>query len=333
MKNYKPRVGIIGIGNIGSELYKRVKSKNWDVSAVVDYDGVYADITKQTKLGDAGNLRPLDKSGLVFLAIPTLDDGETAFKYIRQCLQEQIPVVTCEKGALSNHFSELERDISQGRIGYSVTVGGGSRLLRYLAERRGPQVRELHAVVNGTLNYIFDGLSRGRSLGEVIEEAKRLGYAEPGAVNPIEVINKEAIKDVPMKTAILFNLFNPNGKKLNARDIVTNKIMDSEIRALEREAQERRYIVSITKTEDREENVIWGFKHQVGDWYISAGFKHIRDNPLFRKLIPSGVDNALLISEGDFGRDGTYVISGPGAGAGPTTNSMIIDAERILGIN
>lgn len=331
MKNRRPKIGIIGVGNIGSELYHRVQLIGWDIGAVVDVDGVYSELPKNNGLGEAQDyLKHFEGLDLVFLAIPTVDDGAIASRYMRNCLDRNILVVTCEKGALSNNFTDFEEDIKHGRIGYSATVGGGSKLLNYLQERKGAHVRELHAVVNGTLNYIFDGLSKGRSLGEVIEEAKKLGYAEPGAVNPIEVINKEAINDVPMKTAILFNLFNPGEERIKARDIKTHYIQDSELRTLEREAQERRYIVSISRTGNGEENVIWGFKHQVGDWHISAGFKHLRDNPLFRKLIPSGVDNALLISEGDFGRDGSYVVSGPGAGAGPTTNSMIIDAERLI---
>lgn len=327
----KPKIGLIGAGNIGAELYKRLQNRNWNVEAVVDIDGVYRGLPKKEKLAEVRDY-PKYVSGLdlIFLAIPTLDEGNLAFRYMKDCLDRNVPVVTCEKGALSNHFSELEAEIKKGRIGYSATVGGGSRLLKYLQERKGPQIRELHAVVNGTLNYIFDGLSRGRSLGEVVEETKKLGYAEPKAINPLEVINQEAIGDVPMKTAILFNLFNPSEERITAKDIKTHHIKDSELRTLEREAQDRRYIVSITKTENGEEDVIWGFKHQAGKWHISAGFKHIKDNPLFRKLIPSGVDNALLISEGDFGRDGTYVVSGPGAGPGPTTTSMIMDAEQIL---
>lgn len=327
----KPKIALIGAGNICRELYGKIRSEGWNVECVVDVDGLWRELPKREKLGEVQDyVKHLEGLDLVFLAIPTFDDGETAFRYMRTCLDKNIPVVTCEKGALSNHFSEFEGDLNRGRIGYSATVGGGSRLLRYLQERKGTQVRELHAVVNGTLNYIFDGLSKGRSLGEVIEETKKLGYAEPGATNPIEVINKEAIGDVPMKATILFNLFNPGEERISARDIKTSQIKDSELRTLEREAQERRYIVSISRTENGEENVIWGFRHQVGNWYISAGFKHLRDNPLFRKLIPSGVDNALLISEGEFGRDGTYVLSGPGAGPGPTTNSMIIDAKNIL---
>lgn len=335
MKKYssikKPKVGIIGIGNIGSELYRKLKLKGWDIGWVIDYDGLFTDISKKEKLDNSKNyqkhLKGLD---LVFLAIPTLDDGYIAYSYIKTCIAKNIPVVTCEKGALSNYFKELEPNLNLGKIGYSATVGGGSRLLRYLKERIGPQVEEMHFIINGTLNYIFSGLADGRSLGEVIEETKKLGYAEPGAKHPLDVINKEAIDDVRMKSTILFNLCNLSSLKIKAKNIKPYKIKNSELKKLTREAQNRRYIVSIVKNDDKEENVIWGFKHHVGNWCISAGFKHIRDNPLFRKLISEGVDNAILISEGEFGKDGTYVLSGPGAGPGPTTNSMIIDAETIL---
>jgi len=174
----KPKVGIIGIGNIGSELHRRLKLKGWNIGWVLDTDGIFTEISKRKKLDNAKNyVKHLNGLDLVFLAIPTLDDGYIAYNYIKNCLAKNIPIVTCEKGALSNYFAELKSDLNLGEIGYSATVGGGSRLLRYLKERIGPQVEEIHAVINGTLNYIFSGLSEGRSLGEVVEETKRLGYA------------------------------------------------------------------------------------------------------------------------------------------------------------
>lgn len=323
-------IGIIGKGNIGSELYKRALSKKWKVEWTMGTKGLFKGLSND-KIGGIEDYSSLVKEvDLVFLAVPTLDDGKTAFNYIKTSLDAEVPVVTCEKGALSNYYSELENAIKNGKIGYSATVGGGSRLLRYLEGRVGPQVEEIHAVVNGTLNYIFEGLSRGRSLGAVVEETKKLGYAEPMAENPLEIINQEATCDVPMKTSILFNSCNLISERMIARKIQVQKIEKSQLKKLEREASSRRYIISITKDSNHEEDVIRGFKYHIGEWYISAGFKHIRSNPLFRELIPSGVNNAVLISEGEFGRDGSYVLTGPGAGAAPTSLSMLIDAEKIL---
>jgi len=322
------KVGIIGAGHIGQALYKKVVSSGWEVKFILKDDGIYKNLSE--KIDDLKNYQGYYKDlDVVFLAIPTFDDGKIAFDYMKSLLERDIPVVTCEKGALSNYFSELEKWID--KIGYSATVGGGTRLLRYLEERINPQVNEVHAVINGTLNYIFDEISRGSSLGEVIEEAKTLGYTEPGATNPLEIINKESSGDVPMKSAILFNVcFREfTQKRMKAKDAKINKIGEQGLKNLITEAHNRRCIVSFAKENNKEEDVIGGFQYRIDDWTISAGFKNISENPLFLELVPNGVNNALLIYEGEYGIDGTYRIIGQGAGAGPTTSSMIQDAIKL----
>jgi len=320
------KVGIIGAGHIGSTLYNKVKANGWEIKAVLKDDGIYKDMSE--KIDNLENYQNyLSGLDIGFLAIPTFDDGKTAFGYMHFLLDQNIPVVTCEKGALSNYFPELEKWLP--KIGYSATVGGGTRLLRYLEERIGQNIEEIHAVLNGTLNYIFDEVSRGRSLGEVVEETRKLGYAEPGANDPLEIINKEATGDIPMKSSILFNLCRFTSKPIRAKDIKVQKIKEHELASLIQEASNRRFIVSITR-KDNDKKIIGGFKHGVDDWIISAGFKHIAENPLYSQLVPSGVNNALLICEGEYGKDGTYRLTGQGAGSGPTTASMIKDAIHLI---
>jgi len=325
----KANIGVIGRGNIGVEISKRA-SKRWNISCIIDYDGVYN--SKNKKIDCIENYeKHIKELDLVFLAIPTYDNGEKAFEYISASLKNNVPIVTCEKGALSNYFPELENAVKKKKIGYSATVGGGTRLLRFLGERASitNEIHEIHAVLNGTLNYIFDNVSRGRGFSEAIEEAKKAGYAEPGAQNYLEIINKEAIKDVPMKSSILFNFCNLVEEKIRAKNIAVREIEQSQLEKLIEEAATRRYLVSITREEVNEKGVVWGFKHKIGEWCISAGFRQM-NNPLFRKLILNGVDNAVLISEGKEGRYGDYILCGPGAGSKTTANSMIRDAEEIL---
>ncbi len=324
-------VGIVGKGTIGSELYAKVVDKGWKVDWIGSTQGIFEDFEGKQKVGEL-NAYPSFVKGLdaVFLTIPTFDKGETAKYYLQTAVAARVPIITCEKGALSNFYSELEEAVRSYKIGYHATVGGGTDMLDFLQKRMGLQVREVHAIVNGTLNYVLDGLSRGRSLGEVIAESEKLKYAEPGAKHPLDIVNQEAIGDVPMKTAILFNIGNFTKEKMIARDIRVQKIESHQLNKLLREAVNRRYIVSITKECDEEEDVIWGFKHNLGEWHISAGFKHVNSNPLFRKLLTSGVDNSILTSEGDFGKDGSYVLSGPGAGPGPTAGAMLREAEQMI---
>jgi len=168
----------------------------------------------------------------------------------------------------------------------------------------------MHAIVNETLNYVFDEIAKGTSFDQAIEQAKKLGYAEPGANNPIEILNQEATGDVPMKAVILCNIagFSP----IRAKDIETQEINEQQLQQIIKE--NRRYIVSITK--EKQEH-IGGFTHQIEDYILSAGF---RIPP--KQLILSGVDNALLIND--------KFVTGPGAGPDPTTEAMLKDAEELI---
>ena len=322
------RVGIIGAGNIGSELFKRVKQLRWDVLFVLKSDGVYKNLTEKVDVGNYQKYiyQKYIRTGVldaVFLAIPTLDDGKVAFDYLSFYLPHNIPVITCEKGALSNYFSELEKWLDN--IGYGATVGGGTRLLMYAKEMISNNTLEIHAVINGTLNYIFDEISRGRTLGEVTSEAKRMGYAEPGAEDPLDIINRESVEDVPMKTAILFNVCSFSSEVIKGKEIVARKIKERDLKKLIRESCKRRFVVSIRKGNKNQNDNIGGFSHEVGEWTISGGFIDITANSTFRELVPHGVNNAIIICEGKYRVDGIYRLSGQGAGAGPTVSSMIKD--------
>ncbi|MBN1156596.1 hypothetical protein JXA85_03210 [Candidatus Woesearchaeota archaeon] len=318
----KPRTIIIGHGNIGKELERRLNEEAWEVRYIFEADGIY----RKKKIDEISNWRRYMDVDLVFLAIPTFDNGTTAYEYMKGFIEKNIPVVTSEKGALSRYFEELKP--SFGRIGFSATVGGGTRLLRYARERMNPTIMEIHAVVNGTLNYILNEVASGRSLGEVVEETKKLGYAEPGPCSILNVINGEAAGDVPKKVSILCNML---GIKNNVDDIKIKPITEHDLKKLIKGSKIRRYIVSITKGQDVEEDIIGGFKLKMNNnWYLSCGFKNIEENPVYSRLVPPGVNNALMICEGEHGKLGTFILSGPGAGPGPTANSMMIDAHKLL---
>lgn len=317
--------GIIGAGRIGSELYRKIQSLGWNIKFILEIDGVYKNL--KDKIDKHKNYLNYCKDlDIGFLAIskPKSDDGSIAFGFMKSLLEKNIPVVTSEKGAYSNYFRELKK--WREKTGYSATVGGGTRMLRYLEKKINPEVTEIHAVVNGTLNYMFYWISKGKNLEEVAKKARELGYAEPGAKSAFDIIKTESEKDVPMKSSILFNISGISSEILRAKDIVVNKMNESDLEKLIKESKNRRYIVSITK-EEKEEDVIDGFNHKIGKWFISGGFKNIEENPLYGKLIIKNVNNSIIICE----NEKIYQKKpGPGAGAEPTASSMIKDAIQLL---
>lgn len=319
-----PRVAIIGAGNIGSELYRKLLLLGWEVACVVKSDGVYKNLHDRIDRLDSylDRCRSVD---IAFLAIPTLDDGTAAYEYLMSFLELGKPIVTCEKGALSSHFTELEPFLHL--IGYSATVGGGTRFLRYMEGHIGPWTQQIHAVLNCTLNFLLSEVERGRPFVDAAADAKRLGYAEPGLSDPFEIFNQEAKEDVVMKTAILFNLSDFTRERIRASDFEVKEMRDSEVTQVIREAKRRRYIVSITRGEPDRDDRLGGFQHQVGEWTIRAGFQALDVNPLFSQLVLPGISNGLIIYEG---ADGIYRATGPGGGPGPTTSAMAKDALHLL---
>jgi homoserine dehydrogenase len=322
----KAKIGLIGYGNIGKEVEKWVLQRGWDASVIAKTSGIYN--SKKEKIDELSNwLIHFKKVDIAVLCIPTFDDGRTAYNYLKTLVENGIPVVTSEKGAMGNYFSELKPWIIQGKIGYSAVVGGGTRMLHWIPTRVSLYTTEIHLIINGTLNHFFEGLSHGRNEGEMIDEAKKLGYAEPGAGTVLEVINTEACGDIPKKVASLINICGLG--EIRAEEINVKRINRKDLRKLLREAPFRRYIVSFTIEEDNEEDIVAGFKCKVGKWYISGGFKNRTHNPLFLQLVPPGVNNAALI----YGPEGAYILTGPGAGSRPTVLGGIMpDIENILKI-
>lgn len=329
----KSRVVIIGYGNIGRTLHERLYNRSeWDVAYTITSKGASRGAPGALDHNIVRNEDAFDDIDLAFLAIPTLDDGMKALGYIQALLQKGVPVVTCEKGALSNHFEALRPCIK--RIGFSATVGGGSGIIDFLRGRFCSRTQEVHAILNGTLNFIWDELRTGNPLAHIVADSKKLGYAEPGEKDPIRIILGEACMDATKKTAILFNLcFDPD-PFISARNISCD-LTKVAIRRAIREARSRRFVVSFQRRLDaqlfQDSDDISAFRYVNSDWIITGGFKNLA-NPLIARLCEAApwVNNGILTVEGDGGEDGVYLCAGPGAGPEPTTAAMIRDAERLL---
>lgn len=305
------KIAIIGYGKIGKTVAKEARKLNWSVEFVLRSNGIFR---KGKKIGSLGDYKKIVKEiDAVMLCIPTLDDGKIASDYILHFVKKKIYVITCEKGALANYFSQMKPHIDI--VGTSATVGGGTRMLRYLAHRNPQYITEVRAVINGTLNFIFSGSAAGKNINKMTEEAIRLGFTESGVNGIVEVVNSE-LNDVILKSVILFNLSGLSQKTLRAKNISLKFPTENDIKRIV--AENRRCVLLISKNESR--NIIGGFKIKINNWNVAAGFQNISGD-----WLPSGVNNATFISEGNE----KYLLQGPGAGPVPTARSMIRDLQKI----
>lgn len=269
----------------------------------------------------------------VFLAISTLDKGESARDYIISCATRGIPIITCEKGSLAYHADVLHPYMNM--IGCSATVGGGTMMLGHVKNKITSYAStEIEVVLNGTLNFIFDEFRKTkRSLEEICSEAVEKGCAEPGHHDFVSLINGELL-DVRLKMCVFFNVTMAKGKFLTPEMFNVPQFNRESLALLE--SGERDYCTIASFSNHRPSGVIDSFGSKfgpgfVGDWYVAGALRSIDSGSSQYSWIPTGVGNAVKISDRYSGSESGYLLTGPGAGHEPTTTAMIADYERLCG--
>lgn len=336
----------VGYGNVGQAVPERCEDLGLDHSPfVIKSDGTYLrqidgsvpeePYSKDPAFWEDGEVT--DNLKLAFVTLPS-DRDERELEVIERLQEQGITVVTAAKGAMANHFERLEPGIDD--TGISATAGGGVRMLPHILDRLNPRVTQVHVVPNGTVNYFVDGVDKGETPGQMIDQAVTLGYAEPGATDHLDVLNGEVVGDIPKKATILYNAGIRRAlgleRIITPEDIEASPLTLDAFDQLVAEAGDRRYILSFLRgvhAEKEEKDVIAGFKTGEFDegWIITGGFRKVGSNPLFKRhLRVPGAWNAILTAEGPDESDGVIPLSGPGAGPGPTAAAMVQDARHLL---
>jgi len=303
---------IIGKGKIGNFLADTLRKLNWSLVEVVGRNDVdnYLDSLQK-------------KPDVVFLAIAT-EDKDAACAYINLFNGAGIPVVTCEKIALSEHFGQMKRWIDKGMLHFNASVGGGIMIPQQLETLSALGFEEIRLVLNGTLSYIAHQVDGGMPIEMAVEQAQGLGLTESVGEKPdiVKIVQSE-IHDIVRKSVILVNHL---GLASNLTFGQVKLHGSSNLRSL-MDILSRpgfRYVVTITR---REHSGVSGNRPTIyqplengyslrGDWEPINGTcsERIGSNCGFYF---HSVHNTVQF----FGR---------GAGAGPTVSAMIADANKAL---
>jgi len=343
------KAGIIGQGNIGSELLERLPWENrvnWGIGFIANTKKIFTSVDGgsivQGNIKHSQILKNIPSAlaeqcatvNIVFLAVSSRDDGKEEYELLKMITSLGKPVVTCAKGALSNFFSELSSSSALPLIGYNAAVGGGTMILKEAKSRLDSFVHGLIVILNGTMNHFMDRVSEGKSYEEAIAEARRNKYVEPpkdgGKSLPEDILTGEACRDAPMKTAVFCN--HVLGIPLWAREIEVPEISFDGVRFLVNNAANFRHFVTFERLENRslgygEDPIIGAFNKEVDGWRIKGGFRRL--NPMLRAhLLVPDVTNVLIADEGSYGYN--IIARGLGAGPGPTVTTMIRDGYRLL---
>ena len=194
------KIGFLGFGNVGTGAYKIIEQNGSDIYyregitlkvekvLIRDINKVRTTSVKSDLLTD--NIDDIINNPEITVVAEFIGGVEPAKEYIKKALEHGKSVVTANKELMAKHWHELENTARLNGAGlyYEASVAGGIPVIKLLRESlQANHVKEVMGIINGTTNFILTKMSEeGRSFKDVLEEAQRLGYAEPDPTADIE---------------------------------------------------------------------------------------------------------------------------------------------------
>ena len=181
------RVGIVGVGTVGSNVVKILQENEDIITArsgkqIVPIIGVVRDTTKERDI----NL-PLSTSIDDVLENPDVDvvlelmgGVKDAYTIVTRALKNGKAVVTANKALLAYHRYELKDLAGDTPIGYEASVAVGIPIIKALREGLSANhIEAIKGIMNGTCNFILTKMMNEKATFlDVLKEAQELGYAE-----------------------------------------------------------------------------------------------------------------------------------------------------------
>ncbi|WP_152049938.1 homoserine dehydrogenase [Tautonia marina] len=314
-------IGLLGLGTVGAEVARRIDDQQGAFSRRVGR----AVVVRKVAVRDPQKSRnvPILPDRYVTDPIQVATDPETsvvielmggiepARTAVLSALEAGKDVVTANKALLAEHGAEIFAAARRaGRsVAFEGAVGGGIPIINAigvgLAANR---FSALAAILNGTCNFILSSMARsGLSYNEALRQAQELGYAEADPTLDVDGT------DTSHKLAILAQL--AFGASVTT-DMIPRQGIDTLQSSDIQYAAELGYTVKLLAVARDHGDA--GLELRVAPRLVRRG------SPLAEV---SGPDNAIR-TLGD--PVGSSLMSGPGAGAGPTASAVLADLIDVV---
>ena len=211
----KLNIAIIGLGNIGSYLFKYLKKnkkiiskKNNCIPNVIYVSAKNRNRNRGFRISNKiwlKNYLDATKNKNVDLIIELIGGAEgPAKKLVFKALKNGKHVVTANKALIAKYGDQLAKIAENNKVNleFEASVCGGVPIIRSLKEGLiANKINKVYGIFNGTSNYILSSMDKeNKSFDDVLFNAKKLGYAES---NPSSDLNGD---DVSAKLKILSSL-------------------------------------------------------------------------------------------------------------------------------
>ncbi len=319
-KNKILNIAIIGLGNIGSYLYRYLQTnkdilskKNNCIPNIIFVSAKNKNKKRKIKIHKKKwlkNYLHATKLKNVDIIVELIGGAEgPAKRLVFAALKNKKHVVTANKALIAKYGDQLSKIAEENNVNleFEAAVCGGVPIIRSLKEGLiANKINRVYGIFNGTSNYILSIMDKeNKNFNEVLQNAKELGYAES---NPLSDLNGD---DVAAKLKILSSL-------------CFNSFIDNKIHV--------EGINYIDKLDIDNANKL-GYKIKL------LGVSEIINNKIYQRVHPTlikkssfiasidGVLNAVIVDGKPVGQN---VIQGEGAGPEATTSALISDISSIL---
>tara|TARA_B100000029_G_scaffold365589_1_gene358924 strand:+ start:8650 stop:9945 length:1296 start_codon:yes stop_codon:yes gene_type:complete len=321
MKKLKYNIAIVGLGNIGINLYKHLLKNKKNIKKKTNSELIIKYVSAKNKFKNRNikipknrwlkNYLEASKKKDIDIVIELIGGSDgAAKKLVFNSLKNKKHVVTANKSLISKYGNELSKLAEKNKINleFEAAVAGGVPIIRSIKEGLiTNNINKIYGILNGTSNYILSKMSDSKmNFKDVLDRAKKFGYAES---NPKSDLNGEDAKSkIQILSSLAFNSF------INKSKIMVNGIEDVDQ-------------VDISNAK------VLGYKIK------HLAIAEIKNNKLIQSVYPclinkdsyianiNGVLNAVIIEGNPIGK---FTIQGEGAGPGPTTSALVSDICSIL---
>lgn len=320
MSNHPLRLGIAGLGTVGTALVRLLDEHRELLQARCGREIVVTAVNARDKSRDRG----IDLSGFdwydeatglaaaenidVFVELIGGEDG-AALDASRIAINSGKHVVTANKAMLARHGVELAGLAEKNGVllNFEAAVAGGIPIIKTMRESlTANRVLRVYGILNGTCNYMLTRMEReGISYEDCLADAQALGYAEADPTFDVEGF------DTAHKLAILASL--AFGTEIASDDIYVegiSGISTADIKAAKSLGYRIKLLGVAVKTES-------GIEQRVHPTMVPV------DSEIAQI---SGVTNAVAV---DADVVGSIVMSGPGAGGDATASAVAGDIADI----
>lgn len=249
-----------------------------------------------------------------------------------ELLEHNVNVVAANKIAASSDYNNYKglKHIARKRgvkFLFETNVGAGLPIINTINNliNSGDKILKIEAVVSGTLNYIFNVLSKDVHLSKAIKMAQEAGYSEPDPridLSGKDVIRKLVIlaresgypveqSDVVRKLFIPEDFFKGDSKDFIKKVSSLDEIFEKERKIAEKEDKHFRFVATLENGN------------------VEVGLKKVSRNSPFYSL--EGSNNIILITTERY-KEYPMEIKGYGAGAEVTAAGVFADIISIANI-